>query len=79
MANIIMAKRVPGLVQKNNSYFFRLRVPANLIASIGKKEITVPLGRLSHPQAAIKAREWSTLIDTLVTSLKAWALVPMPV
>jgi integrase len=65
----IMAKRVPGLVQKNNSYYFRLRVPVNLIAAIGKKEVTEPLGRLSQPQASIKAREWSAHYSALFLTL----------
>jgi len=69
MANIIMAKKVQGLVHKNNSYYFRLRVPVNLIAAIGKKEITEPLGRLSHPQAAIKARELSAHYSALFLTL----------
>lgn len=52
-----MAKKVPYLVRKGHSYYFRIRVPAALIEAFGRAEITQSLGRLSQPQAAIKARE----------------------
>lgn len=54
-----MAKKVPHLVQKGHSYYFRIRVPKPLIEAFGRAEVTEPLGRLSQPQAAIKARELS--------------------
>lgn len=52
-----MAKKIPHLVQKGNSYYFRIRVPKPLVEAVGRTEITQALGRLSHPQAAIKAKE----------------------
>lgn len=64
-----MAKKVSGLSHKNNSFYFRLRVPAPLFAAIGKKEISEALGHLSHPQAAIKARELSAHYTALFQSL----------
>jgi len=47
-----VSKRVPHLVQKGHSYYYRLRVPLALQAAYGKAEVTEPLGRLSQPQAA---------------------------
>ncbi len=44
-----VAKRVPGLTQKGLSFYFRLRVHKDLKAIYGTAELSVPLGRLSHP------------------------------
>ena len=52
-----MAKKFPHLVPKGLSYYFRIRVPKALEATYGRIEVTQPLGRLSQPQAAIKAWE----------------------
>ena len=52
-----MAKKVPYLVQKGHSYYFRIRVPAALKDAYGRAEVVEPLGRVSQPQGAIKARE----------------------
>ncbi len=54
---VTMAKKVPYLVQKGHSYYFRIRVPAALKAAYGRAEVVEPLGRVSQPQGAIKARE----------------------
>ena len=57
MVTIMAKKKVPALHLKNKSLYFRLRVPLPLVEAMGKNEISAPLGRVSQPQAAIKARE----------------------
>ena len=49
--------KVPYLIQKGHSYYFRIRVPKPLVEAYGRLEVTQALGRVSQPQAAIKARE----------------------
>ena len=39
----VMAKKVPHLVQKGHSYYFRIRVPKALEANYGRIEVTQPL------------------------------------
>jgi integrase len=51
--------RVPGLRAKGHSYFFRLRIPGPLQATYGRSEVSEALGRLSYPQATVKALELS--------------------
>ena len=50
-------KKVPNLTQKGHSYYFRIRVPKHVLEAYGRREVTQALGRVSQPQAAIKARE----------------------
>ena len=49
--------KVPYLSQKGRSYYFRIRVPEPLVEAYGRREVTQALGRVSQPQAAIKARD----------------------
>ena len=77
-----MEKRVPHLVQKGHSYYFRIRVPAPLVASFGRKEVTQALGRVSHPQAATMARElgahYQGHFQTLLHELGHEPTAPLP-
>jgi integrase len=53
----VVSKKVPYLVRKGNRFYFRIRVPQQLIAALGKSEITQSLGNISQAQAAIQAKE----------------------
>lgn len=52
-----MAKKIAGLTFKGRSFYSRISIPAALRGIYGKTEISTPLGRVSHPQAAVKHRE----------------------
>ncbi|MDO9355451.1 MAG: site-specific integrase [Solirubrobacteraceae bacterium] len=51
-----MSKRVPHLIRKGHSFYFRIRIPVGLVGSYGKAELTIPLGNISQAQAAVEAR-----------------------
>ncbi|MEO5697260.1 MAG: DUF6538 domain-containing protein [Burkholderiaceae bacterium] len=58
-----MSRTPRHVVAKGGRFYFRLRVPADLVASIGKSEISQPLGMLNRSQAEAAAddlaREWN--------------------
>lgn len=51
-----MSKKVPHLVRKGNRFYFRIRVPQQLVAALGKTELTESLGNISQAQAAVQAK-----------------------
>jgi integrase len=53
----VVSKKVPYLVRKGNRFYFRIRVPQQLVATLGKSELSQSLGNISQAQAAIQARE----------------------
>jgi len=55
--------RVPGLVRQGGTYWYRRRVPADLQAVLGKKELWVPLGAGDHASKARAARAAATRVD----------------
>ncbi len=50
-----MSRTPRHVVAKGGRFYFRLRVPADLVASIGRSEISQPLGMLNRPQAEAAA------------------------
>lgn len=57
-----MAK-VPGLVRQGGTYWYRRRVPADLQAIFGKKELWLPLGAGDHAAKARAARAAAAKVD----------------
>jgi hypothetical protein len=53
----VVSKKVPHLVRKGNRFYFRIRVPQQLVPALGRTEVTQPLGNISQAQAAIQAKE----------------------
>ena len=51
-----MSRKVPHLVRKGNRFYFRIRVPHQLVAALGKTEITESLGNISQAQAAVQVK-----------------------
>jgi integrase len=81
-----VSKKVPHLVRKGNRFYFRVRVPQQLVAGLGKTEITESLGNISQAQAAVQARvltakyssEFLTELHRLGLSANAPTPAPTP-
>ena len=54
MSNV--AKKVPHLSVKNGRFYFRMRVPRELIEAFGP-EVSQALGDVTKAQAGVRARE----------------------
>lgn len=52
-----MPKRTPHLVTKGARFYFRVRVPVDLVSHVGKSEITHALGDVSRDQAEVAVSE----------------------
>ena len=52
-----MAKKTPHLQTKAGRFYFRMRVPAELVAHAGKDEISQALGNVTKLQAEVAARQ----------------------
>ena len=52
-----MAKKTPHLDTRGGRFYFRMRVPADLVAHAGKTEVSQALGNVTKPQAEVAARQ----------------------
>lgn len=52
-----MAKKTPHMVTKGGRFYFRMRVPSELVARVGKAEVTQALGNVAKPQAEVAVRD----------------------
>ena len=52
-----MAKKTPHLDTRGGRFYFRMRVPAELVAHAGKTEVSQALGNVTKPQAEVAARQ----------------------
>jgi integrase len=63
-----VSKKLPHLTVKGGRFYFRLRVPTELQASLGKREITQALGGVNQDQARVLvdelAGQWKRLFLT---------------
>ena len=50
-------KKTPHLVAKGGRFYFRMRVPLELVSHIGKSEVTQALGDIDKPKAAAAAAQ----------------------
>jgi integrase len=52
-----VSKKTPHMVTKGGRFYFRMRVPVELVAHVGKAEISQALGDVAKAQAEVSARQ----------------------
>lgn len=50
-----VSKKTPHMVTKSGRFYFRMRVPSELVARVGKAEVTQALGSVTKAQAEVSA------------------------
>ncbi len=59
------------VVRRRSVFHFRIRIPTDLIAAVGRREVRMTLGEVAHKQAALKASQLVLHSQSFFTALRS--------